>query len=554
MQRLWRNLALVSMSLAWLASGCSSWSGSSNPNAPVALYPWPGQQPVGQQFAAAPPGYAPAASAVSLAPAQASPAPVQAAPQPVVRAQNGAYGGWPVQPVGPEARATQTVAQAGNAPAGPYTSYQGGGPFAPPPVPAATGAPNGIPAQPVSMMGPFDYSIPSEIPPNSLQQDPYIDLEAYAQETQTGKFQIGAAVNSDAGLVGQIVLDEQNFDLFRWPSSWEDIRNGTAWRGAGQRFRLEAMPGTDVQRYVASFTEPYFLNSPFSLGLSGSFFDRVYTDWTETRAGGRVQFGYQFPEVPDLSTALAFRGERVKVSNISQAVHNPPTNPPTFLPVELTDMEGDNDLFGFGVSVKHDTRDHAFLPTQGHLIEMTGEFVTGTFDYPRATFDGRQYFVVRERPDSSGRHTLAFSGKLGFSGPDTPTYENFFAGGFSTLRGFDFRGASPRVFQEGPLPPGQPRPNVIIGGPFEMLGSVEYMFPITADDNLRGVVFTDFGTVEQDVRIDPNTFRVSVGFGLRIVLAQALGPAPIALDLAVPVAHAAGDDIQNFSFFVGYSR
>jgi outer membrane protein insertion porin family len=91
-----------------------------------------------------------------------------------------------------------------------------------------------------------------------------------------------------------------------------------------------------------------------------------------------------------------------------------------------------------------------------------------------------------------------------------------------------------------------------VGGDFMNISSIEYMFPITADDNLRGVVFSDFGTVESDVRIE--NFRASVGFGLRIVLAQALGPAPIALDFAVPVSHAPNDQIQNFSFFVGYSR
>ena len=31
-------------------------------------------------------------------------------------------------------------------------------------------------------------------------------------EAQTGRFMLGVAVNSDAGLVGQILLDEQNFD------------------------------------------------------------------------------------------------------------------------------------------------------------------------------------------------------------------------------------------------------------------------------------------------------------------------------------------------------
>ncbi|MCX7416042.1 MAG: BamA/TamA family outer membrane protein, partial [Planctomycetia bacterium] len=118
-------------------------------------------------------------------------------------------------------------------------------------------------------------------------------------------------------------------------------------------------------------------------------------------------------------------------------------------------------------------------------------------------------------------------------------YDNFFAGGYNTLRGFMFRGASPR--QNG----------AIVGGPFEWLNTVEYMFPITADDSLRGVVFTDFGTVESNVTI--NTMRVAPGFGLRITL-PAMGPAPIALDFAIPVAYAQDDSQQLFSFFVGFAR
>ena len=58
-------------------------------------------------------------------------------------------------------------------------------------------------------------------------------------------------VTGATGLVGNNVVDEQNFDLFRLPRSWDDIRNGTAFRGAGQRFRLEAAPGTQLQRYTA---------------------------------------------------------------------------------------------------------------------------------------------------------------------------------------------------------------------------------------------------------------------------------------------------------------
>ncbi len=111
------------------------------------------------------------------------------------------------------------------------------------------------------------------------------------------------------------------------------------------------------------------------------------------------------------------------------------------------------------------------------------------------------------------------------------------------MRGFDFRGASP-------IDPGT---GIVLGGEFRFLGSVEYMFPLTADDMLKGVVFCDYGTTEENIEINSNNYRVAPGAGLRISI-PAMGPAPLALDLAFPVAHADGDDIQNFSFFFGFGR
>ena len=94
----------------------------------------------------------------------------------------------------------------------------------------------------------------------------------------------------------------------------------------------------------------------------------------------------------------------------------------------------------------------------------------------------------------------------------------------------------------------------IVGGEFEFLGSFEYLMPITADDALRAVFFCDYGTVEETVNdIDFDDFRVAPGFGLRVSV-PALGPAPIALDLAFPINRADTDDIQNFSFRVGLFR
>ena len=363
--------------------------------------------------------------------------------------------------------------------------------------------------------------------------EPYVIVDVDAEETQTGRLMIGAGVNSNAGLVGNIVIDEQNFDITRLPTSWDDIRNGTAFRGGGQRFRLEAAPGTQLQRYTATFQEPYLFDTRVGLSTSASYFTRYFYDWAEGRVGGRVGLGYQFIFAPDLSVNAGFRGESVDV--FDPRVPGVP---------DVDNMLGVNGVYGFSAGIIHDTRDSPFLPTQGHLLTFEFEQVIGTFVYPRGVLEGRQYWLLNQRPDGSGRHVLSFGSVLGMSGPDTPAYDNFYAGGYNTLRGFVFRGASPRqAGTNGQL--------AIVGGPFEWLNTIEYMFPITADDSLRGVVFTDFGTVESNVSI--NNMRVSPGFGLRITM-PALGPAPIALDFAVPVSYAEYDSQQLFSFFVGFAR
>lgn len=357
-----------------------------------------------------------------------------------------------------------------------------------------------------------------------------LDLNAQVRETETGRLMFGVGVNSDAGLVGQVVIDERNFDIAKWPTGWEDVRNGQAFRGAGQQFRIEAVPGTSVQRYMVSFREPYLLDSDISLGLSGYYFDRIYSEWQEQRVGGRIALGYQLTH--DLSITGAYRGERVRISNPIDA------NVP-----EYQRMLGENALHGFQVSLAHDTRDSSFLATEGHLIDLSFEQVVGTFQYPTVELDMRKYFTVHQRPDGSGRHVLTLASRVGYKGPDTPSYDRFYAGGYSTIRGFSFRHASPL----------NPNYGVVVGGNAEVLASAEYMFPITADDVLRGVVFCDTGTIQPSFNDWRDNFRVAPGFGLRIQI-PALGPAPIALDFAFPVSWQAGDRIENFSFFIGLGR
>jgi outer membrane protein insertion porin family len=402
-----------------------------------------------------------------------------------------------------------------------------------PASPDGSGAPGAAPwvdgTNPNGVTGPYADPV---WPGPLVEQQPenLADMIASVQETHTGQFMFGVGVNSDAGLTGQITVNERNFDVFRPPTSWDDFLNGTAWRGGGQGFRAEAMPGTQVQRYMVSLSEPYLFNTDISFNVSGFFFDRLYYDWDEQRYGGRFSFGYRLR--PDLSVSTSLRAEHVDI-----------LDPRVVGVQQLDDAVGNHDLFSGRVSITHDKRDRFFAPTSGHLLELSFEQVFGDYDYSRGEIDYRKYFLVRERPDGSGRHTVALTCNFGVSGKDTPIFENYFAGGYSTIRGFNFRGASPKVMPEG----------VIVGGRMRFLASAEYMFPITADDMLRMVGFCDFGTVEEDVEIRSENFRIAPGFGLRIFV-PAMGPAPIALDFAFPVAKAVTDDTQVFSFFVGIGK
>lgn len=459
----------------------------------------------------------------------------------------------------PPARGSASYAQAqpatpGGVPTQPsqmYANHLGPAPGTLPP-PATTQG--GVPAQSSPMYGsqmgpvPGPLSPPGVVTPsgpmygdsfllgNPPNEDPplWVDLNPRVYEGRTGRVMFTAGVNSDAGFLGSVILDEQNFDWRRLPTSWDDIVDGIAWRGDGQRFRLEAVPGTQVSKYTVSFQDPYWFDTRNSLGLSGFYYNRWYREWNEERLGGRVAVGRQLSN--DLSFTLAFRGQKVEIFD-----------PITPTPDELTEVLGSNNLFGFQAKLAHDTRDNTFLATEGHLLEIGVEQVLGTYEYLRGDIDFRKYFLLRQHPDGSGRHVLSVNARASVTSEDTPIYEHYYAGGFSTIRGFDFRDASPRV-----RPP-HPAAGTLVGGHFMMLASMEYLFPITADGSLRGVVFCDTGTVEPSIDDWTDRYRVAPGFGLRI-LVPAMGPAPIALDFAFPVSSEPGDEEEIFSFFIGFLR
>lgn len=422
----------------------------------------------------------------------------------------GAPGAYPVTPSPSDYGAT--IAPGATQPQGSFESTVAPGAF-----PALD--PSGIPYPDITAPGGTGYRPRQRVSP----------IDIYVQEARTGRIILGGSVNSDLGVAGQLVISENNFDIRNIPNSWRDMWSGRAFRGGGQNFRAEFMPGNQVQRYTVNWTEQnLFGYLPYSLSVGGFYYTRQYRDWTEQRLGGRAALGYAVTK--DLSISGELRLEDVNISS------------PRISGVdELDQALGSNDIYTARFRVARDTRDSPFLSTEGALLEVIFDQVFGEYDYSRGNLNYSRYFNVHERGDGGGRHIIASTWKFGVTGSQTPIFENYFAGGYSTLRGFAFRGASPKVS------------DVQVGGELMFLGSLEYVFPLTADEMLRGVAFCDYGTVERDLSIHSQNFRVSPGLGLRVSV-PALGPAPLAFDFSVPVNKADTDKTQVFSFFMGVTR
>jgi outer membrane protein assembly complex protein YaeT len=360
-----------------------------------------------------------------------------------------------------------------------------------------------------------------------MSDNPCKDILVQVQETQTGSLLFSVGVNSDAGLQGSIALNEKNFDIMNWPTSFDQLLSGRAFRGAGQEFRLEAVPGQRFQRYTASFREPSLFDSPFSLATSAYYYTRGYAEYNEQRVGGRVTVGRRLNQFWTANGTMRIEG--IDIFDI-----------PDYYPEEIKQWRGSSFLLGLRASAVRDSRDSYLRPTEGSLFEMGYEQVLGDYNFPIFTVEGSKFFTLYQRPDGSGRQVLAMRSQAMFTKNDddeVPIFERFYAGGFRSLRGFEFRGVGPFVN------------GLNTGGTFAFLNSVEYQVPLVANDGFYLVAFCDSGTVEQDLQL--TNYRVTAGLGMRIVV-PALGPLPIAIDFGVPIVKAPGDREQVLNFWLGY--
>jgi len=360
-------------------------------------------------------------------------------------------------------------------------------------------------------------------------RDLVVDVE---ESQQAGDFIFGVGVNSNSGLVGSVVLDIKNFDLYDWPRSFAEFIRLRSFHGAGQRLRLEAQPGTELTRFRIDFVEPYFLDKPIRLGTSLYYFERGRESYDEQRVGANVSFGKRLPSgfLKDWYAEVAFRLEEVNVDDVD-----------LFAARDVRKVEGSNYINSVKLSLARDRTDSRFVPTTGDVFRVAWEQygVLGGGDFfAKATASYTRHWTILTDAQER-KHVLSAEGDVGGIFGDAPTFERFYGGGIGSIRGFEFRGVSPRQgLKDDP-----------VGGDFLLLLKGEYSFPLFGD-NLRGVLFTDMGTVEEGLSL--SSWRASIGAGVRLQI-DFFGPVPLEFDLAFPVLKEADDEEQVFSFFIGAS-
>ncbi|HRX85254.1 MAG TPA: outer membrane protein assembly factor, partial [Phycisphaerae bacterium] len=346
---------------------------------------------------------------------------------------------------------------------------------------------------------------------------------------KAGNFIFGFGVTSNSGLVGSIVLDLNNFDIFDTPRSFTEFINRRAFYGAGQRLRIEAQPGTQLNRFRIDFTEPYLFDKPTRFDYSLYFFERGRESYNERRIGTTVSFGrrLQWEKLKDWYGEIAFRLETARVDSLD-----------LLAPRDVRDDAGSALLTSVKVSLVRDRTDSRFLPTTGDRIRLAYEQfgVLGGEFFGQLSGSYTRHFTVAT-DELERKSVLSLKGTGAYVVGDAPVYERYYAGGIGSIRGFQFRGVSPR----------QGLDDDQIGGDFMMLFSSEYSFPLYGK-LLRGLLFSDMGTVERNLEI--RDWRVAVGTGVRVQV-DFFGPIPLEFDLAVPVLSQQEDDEQVFSFFIG---
>jgi outer membrane protein assembly complex protein YaeT len=310
---------------------------------------------------------------------------------------------------------------------------------------------------------------------NAESTAPYQDVAIRLQEAQRFTVHYGFGYQERDKL--RATLDLTDLNIF----------------GAARQADIRFLASSVEQEALFNIQQPHFRALPVDSYLTFSALERSDISFDSKRFGLSYQFSHPFAS--HTWGLLRYNFKNVRVFN-SQ--------------VPISDLGREDvpvDLSTFSAVLINDSRDDYLDPSRGFFSSTDFDVTTkllGDNDYV-SFFSQNSYYR-----SLSQSLLLAASVRLGMAHPyggdlDLPISERFFAGGASSLRGFDTDYA-------GPLDPQSGKP---LGGNALCVGSLEVRVPFYKFIRLAG--FYDTGNVFSTISdISLSGFSHTLGLGLRI--------------------------------------
>jgi outer membrane protein insertion porin family len=187
----------------------------------------------------------------------------------------------------------------------------------------------------------------------------------------------------------------------------------------------------------------------------------------------------------------------------------------------------------------HDTLNRALLPTQGgaQRISLLASAPFSDLNYYKASLKLQQYFPLARDLTFLMEGEIAYGDGYGKT-KQLPFFENYFAGGPQSVRGFQPNTLGPRDSR-----------NLPFGGSSKLAGTAELFFPVPfmqESKSIRLGTFIDAGNVF-DGSYDWGRIRYSTGLSARW-----LSPfGALTFSIAQPINASGNDKVQHFQFSFG---
>ena len=349
-----------------------------------------------------------------------------------------------------------------------------------------------------------------------------VDINYTVVERPSGSLIFGIGYGQGAGILLNASLSQDNF------------------LGTGNTFSLNFNNSRISTNYSLSFNDPYYTIDGISRGYK-FYYRKIDANeanlakYTIDGYGGEINFGFPLNEYDTLYTSLG--PEHIRVNKSSDT--------PDEIVKYLQDHGSSYNELKWLASWTRDSRNRLIFPERGSLNRLTGEIAVPPSDleFYKLTFSHHTYLSIIK--------SLVFSigGDIGYGDGygdtnDLPFFENFYAGGISSVRGYKANSLGPRYSDGDPS-----------GGKFKTIGNTELTFPapfLEKSNNFRLYTFLDGGSVFKSINgsedaFDWNELRFSTGAGF-----QWFTPiGPFTISYGVPLNKGKNDKTQPFQFLLG---